>query len=665
MSQTRSVVEFEAGKSQLESLRAVLRSESLGWQHVVAVILDFVGTDLVLTCATDPDLPLNSERRSLGTQLGHKTLGQFITSPFASNGLNLNWDVWVEHVKAAVLAERFSIKTKDLTPKKLLQLDRSIADELGRFASSGPEWHSTRASIEEEQHNMIAARIHGEARKHRDKSRKLLESLHKLNSRFDEVSSDLDANKATLKAVTGERNTLSENVARLEAELTRVAEENAAHISLLESAQSETLELKNLEMLELHDFCDSKIRVAQGVHTEEMLALDEQLRSLQTELALKNELVAELEHSVKDKNVIAAELKRAITDVQYLESSLSKSSVENDLLLDECKTSQSVIKEQDELLADRQIEIDKLNSKLEVYTSKFAHERSNFEEASKKNTELTSEILSLRSYLNENPIETSRQSFLREVAELQRDNAQDELEKKKQELLSVRRRLSHAESVIIDGRGINTSSKTAQLQEDYNILAAELKDTRDDLGYSNVALRMATEQADILSGKAQIAHMQLEGACSEIKMLRKYTDHLESMLGEDTLQTISFYQTQIGVLKNHRKSLQLSLQSRKENIQHLINVIERAKSKLKLLSNLSNTRKERIHGLVSAIRSERDNISKQKTDLLKFKVRVGFLLCVITYCATMMVVNTDMAPAAAFIENTSGTIMQKVMNAVR
>lgn len=653
MSQVRSVKEFDAGKSQLESLRAVLRSDAIGWQRVVEVVLDYVGLDLVLSVATDPNLSIESANNSFGIQLGHHSLVDFIASPQADNGLNIKWDVWVEHVKAAVLAERFSIKTKTLSPKQLLNLDKQITDHLGRFASSGPEWHSTRASIEEARHNMVAARVSGEARKHRDKARKLVENLHKLNNRFDEVSDDLLQTQLSLQEMTTNRNNLLQDVDLLKNEI------QAAHERHLELEAHFLLRHQQ----EVNDK-ESALVSLEKSHRDEIDGLQTQVNSLNSDILRQNEQILELEYLVADKAIIANDLKKSVAESQYLQAEISKLNIERELLLDECHANQHEINEyksKTHLLEDK---ISSLTCDLESHLFDLSNAKDAEKSTHERNNKLSAEIQSLRQYLNCNPNESKRMAYLCEVAESQRDNISGELEKVKDEVTYYRRRLSHAEAVIIDGRGINENSKAALLHDDYSVLKAEYKDLSDELSYTNSALSHSLQHIDTLNERVHIKNIELQGVRSSNDELKQQIEHLEQMLGEDTLARIELYKTQVNVLKNHRNSLNRSLQSKQENTRHLINVIERAKVRLKHFQNRANNNALRVSRVIIGLREERSNTLKQKRELNKFRVRVAVLLSFIFYMSSQIVIQNDLRPAIDLAKETYIAVEQKLVNAL-
>lgn len=94
------------------------------------------------------DYNLSLLENTIASQLGHSTLGEFITKSKNENGLEIDWPRWEEYVLAARYKSEFGINTTDI--KDVLAQVDDVKLVIGRFPISKNEFNYGKSLIEDE-----------------------------------------------------------------------------------------------------------------------------------------------------------------------------------------------------------------------------------------------------------------------------------------------------------------------------------------------------------------------------------------------------------------------------------------------------------------------------------------------------------------------------------
>lgn len=111
------------------------------------------------------DQNLSLIKNTLPQRLGHRNLGEFITSPRTKNGLEIIWNEWKDNVKAARYKQEFGINSNDRDD--ILAQVEDVKIVIGRLPISSNEFNHGKDIIE-------ASRIHEIEKNHKSE----IESMH-------------------------------------------------------------------------------------------------------------------------------------------------------------------------------------------------------------------------------------------------------------------------------------------------------------------------------------------------------------------------------------------------------------------------------------------------------------------------------------------------------
>lgn len=597
-------------QQELHALRMLLKTNSSNWQRSVDLVLEYAGLDNYAHCDLTESTQITAKSGSVAYHLGHSTLGDFVVSSPDSNGLGMKWAVWADHLEASQIAENYGVKPKDISARRLIALNQSISNELGRAARSQTEWHSTRAKLQSEQLHTVTARISREARRHQEVAKdlkiqvvSLKKSAYEKQAQYKEVTKSLAVANSELKrlrestsnkidsmneAYSRQIDAAKHRVEKLTAILNSAQQQQIALMSKIDTLETQ-LKTVNVEVIALKDkeeeLSRASIKIVELEDTKAVL-----LNNVATAESNIQEIL-ERESNLSSQNAqLEDRIQTASNDIESLQLS-------NEALSDQLKIADEQAQKlgSTELkLADTRDEIVRLNTVKSDLETKIADQEEKIHELTLKEQLLISTQIKLSESQAQldNAIESCKQL----------SNRNEMLSKKSDEIQPLQQLVEEKTNEV---RSLTYTRDQLKIEvERLKETELELQEAKSEINYTlsqislldSIKTELATQNKD-LTAKLSV----LNGVGEELDAVsEKYDALLDSHL------LISHELATLSVEANHLRKSEYTLQSSVNMLRNELNTAssrhESDNVEINRLNSVIGTLHEQIDDLTSRIR---------------------------------------------------------------
>lgn len=569
---------------QLTELRGALKSPYMPWNTIVELVLSHAGLPLTIAIATDPQYKIPNNAPSLALDLGHETLQDLITRPSESNGLGMSWKAWTDHVKATILAERYSIRPQDISVKKLIQHDKEVTEHLGRYAGTSSEWHATRVKIEQLEYRTMASRISAQSRKHREMGRKILEKYSAAASSLTKAQKKIES--------------LDSQLGITEQALLSAQSKHRSEVDRYESEAVENLYRFNTERESLKSEISALSQQRDDLYKQVLLHADERMSLLKevSDLKLRTEDYEDLQKILKDNEQQLAETLSTNIDISdinvQLKADLAAAAERNSEQISKIQTLQ-----------------DTVNSQKVINESL----RTSLQTSRNSIIKLENKVDEVRSLLNQDPLSFERERQLREQMQEKANQTASELIKTQQQLLDVQDKLSFTEQLLVEDNDVFGSKEKSNYYKQLSASIEQLDIEKSDHAYTKAALQTAIHECDVKEQAIRAQQKRLNVFSSIIHDLKVKSAEQKALIGEDLSLLIENQKGEIARLELKRDRLEAQIGHYQQRIDKLKSIIKKAMDKLSRVNKVLNQRRRYIRSANNFIRIQTKSIEINRT----------------------------------------------------
>tara|TARA_Y100001972_G_C7667261_1_gene337836 strand:- start:8912 stop:10810 length:1899 start_codon:yes stop_codon:yes gene_type:complete len=597
---------------QLAELRGALKSPYMPWNTIVELVMSHAGLPLTISIATDPQYKIPDNAPSLALDLGHETLKDLITRPSGSNGLGMSWKVWTDHVKATILAERYSIRPQDISVKKLIQNDKEVTEHLGRYAGTSSEWHATRVKIEQLEYRTMASRISAQSRKHRQMGRKILEKY--------------SAAAASLAKAEKKIETLDSQLGITEQALLSAQSKHRSEIDRYENDAVENLYRFNRERESLKSEISELSQQRESLYEQVLLHADERMTLLKevSDLKLRTQDYEDLQKILKDNEQQLVETLSANIDISDINAQLKA-----DLAAATARNS-------DQISKIKRLQ-DTVNSQIIINESL----RASLHTSRNSIIKLENKVDEVRSLLDQEPLAVERERQLREQTQEKANKTAAELIETQQQLLEVQEKLSFTEQLLVEENDVFASKEKSIYYKQLNESIQQLDIEKSDHAYTKAALQSAIDESDAKELAIRAQQKRLKVFSSVIHDLKAKSAEQKALIGEDLCSLIECQKGEIARLELKRESLEAQIGEYQQRIDRLKSIIRKAIDKLARVNKVLNQRRRYIRSANNFIRIQTKSIEINSRHRKKRDFRMLVLASALLASVGLLTLSTD------------------------
>ncbi|WP_415912656.1 hypothetical protein [Neptuniibacter sp. QD37_11] len=283
----------------------------LPWSIRAQVVLEKAGINgFDVKHAENAETPIVD--KSLASLLGHKTLGDFVTTPECDGGLGIAWDEWYEEALATRVKKEFEIATDD--PKEVVRQFNDVTKVMGREPLNAQEYHLYKDNVLKQQSETKIAQLSEKNDELVSENRQYMQEntvLQEGNICLTKEVSELKGQIGSVRTQVREEMSIAHN-----AEINTLKDKYGTEMSVLaESHESEIAALKNGYVSEMSSVKKQHNEAVKQLESSLSTRMTIAVAEAKTEAEAKSK--KELEQAVtmalaEQKNVLATEYDRKV-----------------------------------------------------------------------------------------------------------------------------------------------------------------------------------------------------------------------------------------------------------------------------------------------------------------------------------------------------------------